>query len=114
VAQWVGEDGIPTLLWAAGAAFVGAAAGRLPRLWIPADRPEAPAQAVLAGFGARMVVTAAIAFAILALALPPRVPFALSVVGLYLALLLLEVREAVREVVAAAPVASTSREAAAR
>jgi hypothetical protein len=103
VRELLGDAGLRALAWAACVAFLGACAGRLPRLLIPQDRPEAPVQAAMAGFGVRLLTTAVLAFVAITVGRPHGIAFALSVTGLYLVLLVLEVRDAVREIADVAP-----------
>jgi hypothetical protein len=105
-----GESGLLALAVAAGVALVGAALGRLPRLFIPREGPDAPVHQALATIGARLLSTAALALAVVVARPVPNVPFALCLVVLYLVLMGLEVREAIVEV-ARGSVPASPREA---
>jgi hypothetical protein len=103
VAALAGGAALWAMLLAAGVALLGAGAGRLPRRWLRSEGPEAPVHAAMAGIGARLVTTAALSLvAVLALDISGTA-FAASVVGFYMLLLVLEVRESVREVAGEAP-----------
>jgi hypothetical protein len=84
--------------WAAACAFAGMLLGRLAGRLVPRGRPESAAQAALAGMGARILATVGLAWAAAAAGVAPLRVFALVLAGLYLALLVLEVVEAVAEV----------------
>jgi hypothetical protein len=96
-AYW-GEPGLMALAFAAGVALAGAAVGRLPRRLIPSTTPDAPVHAAMAGIGARLLATSALAFVVTLSGAVPSLPFAASLVVLYMALLTLEVRDAVLEI----------------
>jgi hypothetical protein len=86
-------------VWMAGAvALVGAAAGRLPRLFLRRSSPDYAVTAAMSAVLGRMLVTAGLGLAVTATELVPPLPFAAALVVLYAALLFVEVREAVAEV----------------
>jgi hypothetical protein len=93
-----GRGGLLALLLAAGVAFAGAVAGRLPRRLLPLSGPDAPVHAALAGVGTRLLVTAFLALGVVLLDWTPRLPFAGSLVACYLTLLVLEVLDALADV----------------
>jgi hypothetical protein len=93
VRAWWGEAGLRSLAVAAVAVLLGAAAGRLPWVLIPATTPDAPVHAAMAGIGARLLVTSTLALVAILTRLADGIPFAAPVGVLYLALLGLEVRE---------------------
>jgi hypothetical protein len=90
-----GDEGLLALVLAGGAAWVGAVFGRLPRRFLPQATPEGQASAIMAGIGARLLATATLALLVVLLDLAPRLPFASSLVALYLVLLAMEALDAV-------------------
>jgi hypothetical protein len=98
VGAWSGPDARVVVPWAAGVALAGLLLGRLAGRLVPRGRPEAAAQAALAGMGARMLGTVALAWVAASAGVAPLPAFALVLGALYLALLVLEVVEAVAEV----------------
>jgi hypothetical protein len=103
------EETARVVPWAAGAAWVGSLLGRVAGLLIPRDKPEAPAQAALVSLGVRLLSTAGLAWGALAAGATPAPAFVGVLGALYLALLVLEVRQAVAEVRSAPDLASGPR-----
>ena len=93
-----GSAALVAILCASGIALVGAVAGRLAGRLAPRGRPETPAQSALIGLGARLLVTAGLCFGALHAGVAPRIAFVVVVLVQYLALLVLEVAQAVAEV----------------
>jgi hypothetical protein len=91
---WAGGAGLIALLLAAAVALFGGLAGRLPRALLPPQDPNFDVNAALAGVGARLLVTAALALVVLVATPVPRLPFATFLVLAYLLLLVVEIREA--------------------
>lgn len=96
--SWVGSEAVPAVVWASGIALAGALLGRLAGRLVPGGRPESPAQAAMVGIGVRLIATAGACFAAFALGVAPRPTFVATVLVQYLALLVLEVGQAVAEV----------------
>jgi hypothetical protein len=83
---------------ASGIGLTGAVLGRVAGLLVPAGRPESPAQAALVAMGVRLLATAGMCLGAVALDVAPRPTFVAVVLVQYLALLVLEVGQAVAEV----------------
>jgi hypothetical protein len=108
VRAWQGDAAFPAVAWASAIALTGAVLGRLAGLVVPAGRPESPAQAALVALGVRLLATAGMCFGAVSLGVAPVPTFVAVVLVQYLALLVLEVGQAVAEVraLSAAPHAS--------
>ena len=94
----IGPHARPLALWSSGVVLFGALCGRAAGLLAPPGRPESPAVAALAGLGARLLSTSALCFVLLQAGIAPAQPFVVTLGVQYLALLVLEVRQAVAEV----------------
>lgn len=92
-----GSPAFVALLCASGIALAGALAGRLAGRLVPPGRPESIAQAALAGIGVRLITTAGLCFGALEAGVAPRMTFVVVVLVQYLALLVLEVAQAVAD-----------------
>lgn len=101
VRAWVGAPGVTAVLLASAVALVGALVGHAAGRLLPRGRPEAPAQAAFLSMGVRLLLTTVLAFVALSAVEAPAHAFALVVGGQYLALLVVEVGEAVAELRAA-------------
>lgn len=99
----VGPHARPVALWSSGVVLVGALCGRAAGLLAPPGQPETPAVAALAGLGARLLSTTALCFLLIQAGVAPVQPFVVTLGVQYLALLVLEVRQAVTEVRASQP-----------
>jgi hypothetical protein len=95
---WQGDGTLPAVAWASGIALVGAVLGRCAGFLVPSGRPESPAQAALAALGVRLLATAGMCFLAVRLGVAPVPTFVAVVLVQYLALLVLEVGQAVAEV----------------
>jgi hypothetical protein len=96
--MWRGDFALAAVAWASAIAFVGAVLGRLVGLLVPAGRPESPAQAAMVALGVRLLSTASFCFVAVNLGVAPVPTFVAVVLVQYLALLVLEVGQAVAEV----------------
>lgn len=103
VRAWVGAEALRALGCAAAAAYAGALLGHGAGLLLPRRRPESAAQAAFLALGVRLMATVLLAFVLLRAVEPPAPPFALVLGALYLALLVLEVGEALAEVRGGSP-----------
>lgn len=91
-----GGDGLASMGFAAGIAFLGALLGILPSAF-SSPRPESRIQAAMLGVGVRLLVTLGATFAVLATeAAPARSPFLLWTGLAYAALLVVETAVLVR------------------
>ena len=95
---WADTSALPAVVWASAIALAGALLGRLAGRLVPPGRPESPAQAAMVGIGVRLIATAGACFAAVSLGVAPRPTFVVTVLVQYLALLVLEVGQAVAEV----------------
>lgn len=93
-----GPEAAATVPWAAGVSLAGILLGRLAGRLVPQRTPEAAAQAALAGMGARMLATLALAWVVAEAGVTPLAAFGLVLGALYLAALVLEVAHAAAEV----------------
>lgn len=98
VRSWQGDGALGAAAWASAIALAGAVLGRLAGLLVPGGRPESPAQAALVAMGVRLLATAGMCFGAIAFGVAPRPTFVAVVLAQYLALLVLEVGQAVAEV----------------
>jgi hypothetical protein len=89
-----GAAGVRALLLATGVGLVGAVAGRGARRLVPHGTPEGQLSAAMAAVGARLLVTAALVLAVVSLDVVPVLAFGVWVAVVYLALLLVEVWDA--------------------
>lgn len=87
-----GRDGVIGLALGAGAAFLGAIAGRIPQLFFR-QGPDALFYAAFAGVGVRLLATLVLAAPLMLLAPYPRESMAIGLVLTYLSLLVVEVRD---------------------
>ena len=93
-----GDAALPAVAWASVIALAGAVLGRLAGLLVPQGRPESPAQASLVAMGVRLPATAGMCFGAVSFGVAPKPTFVAVVLAQYLALLVLEVGQAVAEV----------------
>jgi hypothetical protein len=95
--RWGGEDALVSMAIAAAVTLAGAFAGFAPLSRVPASDSVACVHAAMLGLGLRMVVTMGAVAALALASVPPhRGAFLLSAAALYLALLVVETRFAVR------------------
>jgi peptidoglycan/LPS O-acetylase OafA/YrhL len=93
-----GDGALAAVAWASAIALTGAVLGRLVGLLVPQGRPESPAQASLVAMGVRLLATASLCFVAINFGVAPKPTFVVVVLAQYLALLVLEVGQAVAEV----------------
>lgn len=90
VRAWAGDAGLVALTVASAVCLLGAALGRLPRLFLGRG-PDAILGASMAGVGVRLLGTLAIAAPLMLLSGLPLAPFAVGLILAYFSLLVLEV-----------------------
>jgi hypothetical protein len=93
---WHGAEGLAALGLGVLVVVAGALLGRAARALVPARVPDRAVVQAMTGLGARLLSTAAIAFAVFALDVAPLVPLGASIVTTYFLLLVVEVLDAVR------------------